>query len=342
MGKGRSAATSKDPFASRHGIAKAVRGCDTVNPFVVRLISEAEMKRSPKFFLLGAPKCGTSAIASYLMDHPLVYVSKPKEPHYFCKDLKAGGLPVRSDEEYLDTFFPGLEKSRALAAIDCSVWYLYSRVAVDEIQRFEPDAKYLVMLRNPIEMAWSLYSMLTFQNQEDQGDFVVAWKLQEERGNGHRLPDGLWLDRRMLLYSEVCALGSQLKGVLDSVGRERVHIELLDDLKQDPRAVYLRILEFMAVPDDGRTEFPRENSGRKINNRLLFAFLRSSIAKSAAIGVKRLLGLETLGFGRPDLPMPPRVRLFLIEQFEGEIALIEQLLGRSLAHWRASKTIKIT
>jgi hypothetical protein len=93
------------------------------------------------------------SLASYLDDHPQVYVSKPKEPHYFCKDLKTGGYPfVKPDLDYLETYFPGLDESPAKAAIDCSVWYSYSRVAVEEILRFQPQGRFLVMVRNPVDM----------------------------------------------------------------------------------------------------------------------------------------------------------------------------------------------
>lgn len=292
------------------------------------------MKRRPKYFLLGAPKCGTTSLASYLADHPLIYVSKPKEPHYFCKDLKAGGCPVSSDEEYLDSFFPDLYESKALAAIDCSVWYLYSEVAVEEILRFEPDAKFLVMLRNPVKMVWSLYSMLTFQGQEDQKDFMSAWQLQENRKKGANLPPGLWLDKKMLLYRDVCALGRQLEKIFDKIDLNRVHIEFQDNLFADTRSSYLRVLQFMNVPDDGRTEFKKENAGRKIKNPMLYNLLRSKPIMSAVVAAKKSLDLKTLGFGRPDLPLPENIGSFLLEQFEDEVRMLENLLTINLADWR--------
>ncbi len=103
--------------------------------------------RKPDFFIIGAPKCGTTALATYLAEHPNIQLSDPKEPHYFCKDLKAGGPPVASDKDYVRRFFPGLEESGASAAGEASVWYLYSDVAVRNILRFQPDAKFIVMLR---------------------------------------------------------------------------------------------------------------------------------------------------------------------------------------------------
>lgn len=292
------------------------------------------MKRRPKFFLLGAPKCGTTALASYLAEHPLICASIPKEPHYFCKDLKAGGIPIRSDEEYLSTFFPGLDESPALAAIDCSVWYLYSEVAVEEILKFEPDARFLVMLRNPMKMAWSLFSMFTFQGQEDQKDLIRAWEMQPARKAGEDVPRGLWLDLKVLQYRDVCALGTQLKRVLGTLPAERVHVELQDDLKQDPGSLYRRVLEFMDVPDDGRVHFPRKNAGRKIDSPLIYSLLRSPLTTNAATALKAALGLRTLGFGRPDLKMPPHVHEFLLGELRNEIGLIEQLLGRNLPDWR--------
>jgi len=290
-------------------------------------------RRRPEYFLLGAPKCGTTALASYLAMHPALQVSEPKEPHYFCKDLRVGGLPVASDDEYLARFFPGLDESRASAALDASVWYLYSQVAVDEILQFQPNARFLVMLRNPVDMAYSLHSMLHFMRQEDVFDFGRAWSLQEERRHGRSLPKDHWIDARCFDYKAACSLGTQLQRLLERVARDRVHIELQDDLFSNPKDVYTRVLAFMGIPDDGRTRFPKINAGRKVNNRLLVAALRSSPSVFAARAVKRLFGLKSLHVGRVDAPLRADERRLLERAFFEEIKLMENILDRDLQKW---------
>lgn len=287
--------------------------------------------RKPQFFMLGAPKCGTTALASYLSTHPSIRVAQPKEPHYFCKDLQAGGVPVHSDNEYLATFFPGFGESQEQVGLDTSVWYLYSEVAVDEILRFQPNARFLLMLRNPVDMANSLHSMFHFQGQEQNSDFFRAWKLQGGMYSQQSRPPRRWIDDKCLLYKDVCSLGSQLRRLFHQVDPARVHVELLDDMGKDPCGVYQRVLKFMGTPDDGRIQFNSVNAGRKLNNRLLVRALRSSTALHTAHVIKQLTGLKTLGVRRPDLSMRPAVRNCLNEALRDEILLLDSLLKRNLA-----------
>ncbi len=297
--------------------------------------------RKPDFFIIGAPKCGTTALATYLAEHPNIELSHPKEPHYFCKDLKAGGLPVVSDEEYVRKFFPRIEESSATTAGEASVWYLYSDIAVPNILRFQPKAKFIVMLRSPVEMAYSLHSMLSFQGQEDEKNFLRAWQLQNERRIGRRIPDGLWLDTKMLLYKDVCSLGIQLRRVYQRVSADRVHVVLQEELAQAPQRLYRGALEFLGVSDDGREDFSRFNAGRKVNSKVLVYTLRTPVVIGTVILLKRLLGLRTLGFGRPDLPMSAEVHGLLTREFRQEIDLLEQLLHRDLGHWRRRPGVAI-
>lgn len=287
--------------------------------------------------MLGAPKCGTTALANYLVMHPSIQVSEPKEPNHFCKDLSVGGLPEASDEEYLATFFPELDNSNALVALDASVWYLYSRVAIEAILQFQPNARFLVMLRNPVDMAYSLHSMLYFMRQEDVSDFSHAWSLEKERRQGRMLPSRRWIDAQCLQYKAVCSLGTQLKSLFDKVPETRVHVEFQEDLQSDARGVYERVLRFMGVPDDGRDQFRKFNAGRQLRSRFLASALRSEPALHTANTIKRVSGLKTLGFGRPDVPMKPEQRRFLVQAFCEEISLLEQLLERNLSHWRHTK-----
>lgn len=109
--------------------------------------------KKPNFFIVGAPKCATTSIAQRLSEHPQVYMSPIKEPHYFNTDTKYNSC--RSLQEY-QRLFAGVT-SNHLAIGEASTGYLYSKVAVENIEKYSPGARYIVCLRNPIQMAVALH-----------------------------------------------------------------------------------------------------------------------------------------------------------------------------------------
>lgn len=94
----------------------------------------------PNFFIIGAPKCGTTALCEYLRAHPRIGMSIPKEPHYFCTDCTTRFRTIYTQQEYLRCF-DHVQDGCAVAG-EGSVWYLFSEAAVVNILRFAPDAKF--------------------------------------------------------------------------------------------------------------------------------------------------------------------------------------------------------
>src|SRR5580692_5743985 len=107
----------------------------------------------PNFFIVGAPKCGTTALNHYLSAHPEIFMAK-KEMHHFGADLKFGSQFFRRDrDEYLAEFAEGHGRK---GVGETSVWYLFSREAAAELKAFNPEARVIIMLREPVEMVQSL------------------------------------------------------------------------------------------------------------------------------------------------------------------------------------------
>ena len=110
-------------------------------------------------FIVGAPRCGTTSLTTYLGGHPQVYLSRPKEPHFFAmRDLRGHSLDelrriVRSD--YLDRFFPDWQGSSVLA--EGSVSYIYAPERLEPVLHLWPKAKFIICLRSPLEMVPSLH-----------------------------------------------------------------------------------------------------------------------------------------------------------------------------------------
>src|SRR6476620_1237476 len=119
--------------------------------------------KKPNLFILGAPKCGTTSMAYYLSQHPEIFVSPYKEPHYF--NLDSEYRFTFSEKQYLENFKNATSFHKYL--VDASVWYLYSKVAVDEILKYNPESKFIVMLRNPVDMFYSLHQQLLFSGIEN-------------------------------------------------------------------------------------------------------------------------------------------------------------------------------
>jgi Sulfotransferase family len=296
----------------------------------------------PNFFVLGAPKCGTTALCEYLREHPDVGFSTPKEPHYFCTDYSRRFRVLFSEEEYLRCFADVRATCSAIG--EGSAWYLYSQSAVENILRFEPAAKFIVMLRSPVEMVSSWHTQALYSRDETVVDFKTAWNLQTERSKGRRIPAST-REPKFLLYKDVACFSRQLGRLYTQVPRKRVHVAVLDDFESDAGAAYRSVLQFLGVPDDGRREFPRINEAKAHRSVALGHFLHrppSQLVRSV-LAVKEKLGIYRLGVvnaltrlntkrGKPA-SMDAEFRAELADEFRDDVRELSKILSRDLSSW---------
>jgi hypothetical protein len=288
--------------------------------------------RKPNFFILGAPKCGTTSLATWLGEHPDIFMSSYKEPHFFNTDDNR----VVDTVEHYQSFFRGANPQHS-AVGEASVWYLSSSQAVQGILTYAPEARFIVMLRNPIEMAVSLHAEMIFTGMENERDFATAWTMQEQRRAGKELPINCLVPRR-LFYADACALGAQLEQLFALVANRRVLTILLDDLRYDPRREYLRVLEFLGVPDDGRSDFTVQNTSkeRRLQSLVLVSHwatvLRSRLGVKGGMGLwRRIDAMNRLE--RKYQPLSPEFEAVLKRFFAPDVTRLGALLNRNLENW---------
>jgi len=301
------------------------------------------MAKLPNFFIIGAPKCGTSSLAAWLGEHPNIYMSPIKEPFYFSEDIKHRWCDEWSIYQRLFEAATSIH----LAIGEASTFYLFSRVAVPKIEKEIPGARYIVMLRNPADMSYSLHEQQLRVFNENVEDFYQAWRLAAERRAGRHIPPGC-KDPVLLDYPAWCRLGEQLERLHSIVPRERVLVVVLDDVRENPRREYVRVLDFLGVPDDGRTAFPVHNPAREWRSRRAAQVIRT-LAKAVTWSkhVRGILPRRSLGIirrlqawnarQRPRPPLSPDVRAQLEVYFADDLARLERLLGREFPHWRSAQ-----
>jgi len=215
------------------------------------------MKKT-NFFIVGAPKSGTTALSEYLRTHPQIFMSNPKEPQYFCTDMPwiRGFTQL---EAYLNLYEDC--NSVQVAIGEASVTYLYSSEALYNIHQFNKDAKIIVMVRNPVDMVYSLFSELRYIFTEDQKSFEMAWNLQETRKRGKNLP-WAWFpwscgETKLLQYGQVGKLGKQIERAYSIFHPEQVKVIIFDDFTTNTKKTYEDVLLFLGLDYGNRTEFPK-------------------------------------------------------------------------------------
>ena len=226
----------------------------------------------PNFFLVGAPKCGTTAIADYLRTHPHVFLSRPKEPYFFGSDL----LPFRKREgienwdSYRELFTSATAEHKAIG--EATTLYSVSDDAIEQIvERFE-NPKFVFAYRDPSQVAYAFYSQIKLHGFE-QRDFESAWDNPMEIADAPS-----WL----LDYRRIASLGWQAQRLLDTVPSEQLLLVDFNDFKSDTRQTYLRVLEFLGLEDDGRQEFPVVNASRAARSAHLFRLISGPTARRLA------------------------------------------------------------
>lgn len=297
----------------------------------------------PDFFIVGAPKCGTTAMYEYLKEHPEIFMPEHiKEPNYFNTDLHAAVWRCPTLDQYLALFAPASNQKRIGEA---SVWYLYSKQAAQEIRQFNPSARIIIMLRNPVDMLYSLHSELVFCLDESIVDFRQALEAEEERKLKRIKPTGT-LPVECLFYREIGKFSKQVQRYYDIFGRDRVHVIIFDDLKEDPATVYQKVLSFLNVSKDFHPAFEIVNPNKKIRSVALHRFLFFSPHYARRIvriflpeKVRWKIGtlIHQLNVKREKrAPMDWELQKMMQSEFAADIKALSVLIDRDLSRWTSN------
>jgi len=261
------------------------------------------MNRLPNFLILGAAKAGTTALYYYLRQHPQIYMTPLKETNFFALKDKPLNFCGPGDDNYVNRMsitcleqyqqqFDGVRDETAIG--EASPLYLYEPKAAACIKEHVPDAKLLVILRNPIDRAYSAFVHLVRDGRETTRDFAEALTLEDERiaaGWEH-----IWHYKKMGLYAE------QLERYFALFGRENVRVDLYYDFKTRPVELMQEIFAYLDVDNT----FAPDISQR---------YNEASVPHEA----------------RP--PLLPSVRAQLLDYFRDDSLRVQQLIGRDLSRW---------
>ena len=211
----------------------------------------------PNFFIVGAAKAGTSSLYAYLKNTPGVYMSEHKEPHYFIDNMKPG---YYDESKYLQ-LFKKIKNEKAIG--EASTGYLIDPSSAKCIHDKIPDAKIIILLRDPVERAFSSYLMFTNRTKKDLS-FPEIFLETFGTEYGLKYDKNPYLGRG--LYS------SQVKKYLEIFGEENVGIWFFEDMKKDAMQVVKGVLKFLKIDS-----LPPDNVSKIYNPYWVF---RGKITKS--------------------------------------------------------------
>lgn len=301
-------------------------------------------------FIVGAPKAGTTSLFDYLAAHPAIAGTHPKETHYFADDLP--GLRRRyaqTEPAYHACFVP---KPGAQLGLDGSTNYLRSEVAIDHIRRYNPDARLIAMLRHPVETVYAFHDTLVRNHAEQVTDFERAWRVQDARRAGKRIPPHCD-EPKQLAYREYGMFAQQIERLLALFPRHQVKIILFEDFTADPAAVYADVLALVGLPHDGRAHFDTRNPNIRVRVPFLDLLIlhgRAPAPVKAAIQTARRAGMPPALMRRIDNklrrlnrrynhvptrrpPLPPAFYRELLAVYASDIRRLAPLIERDLSHW---------
>jgi len=304
----------------------------------------AKRLRGPDFFIIGAPKSGTTSLYEYLRGHPDVFMSPMKEPFYFSPDVTSGPRRRqlrhgRDEHAYLDLFADAGEQRWVGEA---STGYMVSEVAAGLVKEFEPDARLIAMVRNPVEVVHALHDERVSHGVEDIVDFAAALDADDDRREGRRLPDGS--SPLGATYMDAGMFGEQLDRWFAAFGRNRVHIIVFDDFAADTAASFAQVLRFLEIDAKYRpATFEVHNPSHRMRGGLIGSLRRSPVGRAARRLASTLMGeRRATRLAREARhsrvarstnvrdPLSPALRERLELAFEQDVGRLSEVLDRDL------------
>jgi hypothetical protein len=291
-------------------------------------------------FVVGAMKGATTSMFESLSNHPEMFVPAVKEPHHFSTDLFKDADPlirwtrhgfanihrISARARYLKLYAAAPPSARY--RVDGSTSFLYSQTAARNIARFEPDAKIIILLRDPVMRAWSEYKM----------NLAIGIEMKSFR-------DALDAEQKLLMrgkhnpyqrYIRASLYGPQVEAYFQHFPAKNIFLDVIDNPDRDMIQLMLSLSKFLGVPSDIPLNPAQQNLAKSsfsipLNSFLYFTGFKKLIGLLAPEDIKRR---AKSAYYRPDLSMPsPADQAYLATLLEDSTRRLERVTGLDLSFW---------
>jgi hypothetical protein len=304
--------------------------------------NETEVKTLPNFFIVGAARSGTTSLDRYLSQHPEIYITPKKETHFFAHDLfppcfkgpgdeRLNRLLIQDEDQYAQ-LFAGVTGTKAIG--ESSAFYLCFPGTAERIAQAVPDAKIIMILREPVERAYSAYTFLV--GRETLG-FAEGLSREEERKQKGFEP--MWWYKELGLYYR------QVKHYLEVFGTQRVKVLLYDELFANPQQALRDIFAFLGVKEDVVIDTSvRYNVAGNPKSPRLYTLLDHFIYNPSPLeklvkslvpfSLRKAWASKAIGMFTRLVPLHPQIHAQLKAYFVEDVGQLENLLHRDLLCWQ--------
>jgi hypothetical protein len=297
----------------------------------------------PNFFIIGAPKSGTTALHDMIKQHPEIYMSPRKSPRFFATAGEPLLFPgpagdslrrwaVWRPREYA-LLFAGVTSQRAIG--EASVVYLRSPLAAQRIKQYLPQSRIIAILRQPAERAYSHYMYMRQHRREPACTFEEALAQEEIR-----MKEG-WISG--YYYKTNGFYHAQLSAYYDLFPHQQIKVVLHEDLRNTPQVLLRDLFRFLGVDENFAPEIRRSNvtqlpRSQRLHNlathpariEQLTPFLPAFARRVIVSALRRVDYKFNLV---PPPPLAPEIRARLTEEYREDILKLQDLIGRDLSHW---------
>lgn len=292
----------------------------------------------PNFLIIGAAKSGTTALYQALRQHPQIFMSAVKEPHYFAfagerMDYRGPGVTINetsvTDLREYERLFAGVTDETA--AGEASALYLYVPQAVRRIYEYAPGMRLIAILRQPAERAFSAFMHLTRDAREPCGDFADALRAEPERIAQNW--GFLWR------YTDLGFYAQQLRRYYTAFPAGQIRVFLYDDFRRDALGTAREAFRFLGVDDGFAPDLSaRPKMSGAPRSRWLHDFLRGPHPLARAVlpaSVRERAKLRVTNQNLARRELPAEMRRELTQVFRDDILQLQDLIGRDLSAWLA-------
>ena len=282
------------------------------------------------FFIVGAPKAGTTSLYHYLNEHSEIEMSSQKEPDFFS-DQSLQKQKLYYDKNRIDTlekYNSLFEREDVILRGDSSVSYLFYEDVPHKIITYNPDAKIIIMLRNPIDRAFSHY-LMDYSLGLISESFETIIQKQSKHKNAN-----LFYQQ----YIQVSEYSKQIKRYLEVFSKDNIHFIDYEDFKNDTSDVVNSVFLFLGVNDDFQPYLKKKYNTYTAPKNSLIRYVYSFVACRKMVAnilsknlTKTIRNLLFRSDKKPQLT--ELTRNFLIKHFESDVRELSELLNKDFTKW---------